>query len=183
MATHAICVLNKVQAANVDSLNRTVVSGSPIDNGNIFCLNTRSATAGEGEVFVATWPVTGSLVDLWMAASPEVVTFVDDLGKKYKANLSNDPRLFYSSAGEMIDAIKLQPGDIITLTAEAFEGAKGTSDTYANIVTQKWKFNWAAFQAASALSLKLLETTYISIGSGGIDSQRVTAYRFEVLAN
>jgi hypothetical protein len=43
------------------------------------------------------------------------------------------------------------------------------------------KLAWAS-AAISGLSLKLLKTSYISIGSGAIGTNRVTSYQFEVVA-
>ena len=60
MANKAILVQNSVQAMNIDALNRSAIGSADIDNGNIFYLATKSATAGEGEVWTATQPATGS---------------------------------------------------------------------------------------------------------------------------
>lgn len=96
MATHNILVKNSVDNKN-KALIRPAKASADIDNGNVFYLSTGySAVAGEGEVFLATQPATGS-------------------------------------------------------------GLK--------------------------LSLKLLETTYISIADGSIGNQRTTAYKFEVVDN
>jgi hypothetical protein len=179
--THTIVIPNKIMATNVDTLNRTAVSGSDLDNGWIFRLDSYSSGSGEGEVFAATQVATGSLVNVWMALTPEVVSIVAPDGSIYKG-INEDPRNFYNIAGDMIDAVKLQAGDIVTLTADAFSGAISTHH-YGNATTGLWTLVWGDSEAPNALCLHLLATTYISIGSGTIDTQRVTAYKLEVLAN
>ena len=170
-----VVIQNSVRAMNVDSLNRTAKSASVIENGHVFNLLTRSAVEGEGEVWVATAPATGALSNLWMACSPEVVV----TGSKYKG-LDPDPRNFSHAIGDMIDCFKLELGDIITLTDDAITGTKSTNG-YIVATDGDFQLNWGA-SAISGVSLKLLETTYISIGLGSIGTQRVTAYKFEVVA-
>ena len=61
MANHAILVQDAVQAEDLKVFNRSAKAASDdIDNGNIFYLATKSTTAGEGEVWMATEPATGS---------------------------------------------------------------------------------------------------------------------------
>lgn len=94
--SYAVLVQDAVQAMNIDALNRSAKGSANIDNGNIFYLATKSSTAGEGEVWTATQPATGS---------------------------------------------------------------------------------------GLLFSCKLVGTTYISIGTGAIGTQRVTAYQLEVVDN
>lgn len=56
----AILVQDAVQAMNIDALNRSAIGSADIDNGNVFYLATKSSTDGEGEVWTATQPTTGS---------------------------------------------------------------------------------------------------------------------------
>jgi hypothetical protein len=61
MANHAILVQDVVQAENIKAYNRSAMcTTDDIDNGNVFYLATKSSTAGEGEVWLATEPATGS---------------------------------------------------------------------------------------------------------------------------
>lgn len=170
-----VVIQNQVRAMNVDALNRTAKSASAIENGHVFNLLTRSAVAGEGEVWVATAPATGALSNLWMACSPEIVV----TGSKYKG-LDPDPRNFSHAIGDMIDCFKPEIGDLITLNDDALTGTKGANG-YVVATDGDFQLNWGA-SAVSGLSLKLIETTYFSIGLGSIGTQRVTAYLFEVVA-
>lgn len=175
---HNVLIPNAIAAQNVDAWNRSLVSASAIDNGNIVILSGLSATAGEGEVWTAIVPSTGNgLTGVWMAFEPEVVV----TNAQYKG-LDPDPRNFFNAIGKVFSAFKPQIGDIVTMTADGLAGTKSTN-AYVNATdtTGGFKPVWGASQTSSVFSMHLLETTYISIGSGAIDNQRVTAYRFEVI--
>lgn len=175
---NGVVIKSLVMAQNVDSLNRVAISAdsTPIDvqNGSVGYLDGKSTTAGEGEVWNFKAPVTASLSNLWMAASPEDVL----TDGKYKG-LDPDPRNFINVKGKTFDVFQPKVGDIITLTADAVEGS---ANTYVVATNTKPKLQWAA-AAVSGLSLKLIATKTISIGIGSLGStQRVTAYEFEVVA-
>lgn len=180
MTTHAIMIPRAVAAMNVDSFNRSAVTAADdIDNGWLVVLSGRSATAGEGEVFTAVVPSTGNgLTGLWMAYSGDEVVLTS---LKYKG-LDPDPRNFYNLGTKTFSVFKPQLGDIIEVTADALAGTKSTN-TFVNATdtTGGYKPVWGASQTSSVFSMKLLETGYISLGSGAIDNQRVTSYVFEVV--
>jgi hypothetical protein len=179
---NGVVIPNLTMAQNVDSLNRVAKSGESttvdIQNGSMVVLASVSATAGEGEVWLATCPATATLTaSLWMVASPEIVVTVS--GSNQYKGLDPDPRNFINLKDKTFDAFKISVGDIITLSTDAIEGSKSTN-TYAVVADAKYKLQWSA-AAISGPSLKLIETTYISIPSGTLgDTQRVTAYRFFV---
>jgi hypothetical protein len=175
MAYHGVVIPSKVAAMNVDSMNRPAVSASAIDNGNIFYFSGKSATAGESEVWTAVVPATAHLYDLWMAYEPEVVV----TNAQYKG-LDPDIRNFYNAIGDVFSAYQPQIGDLIMLTDEALTGSSATGD-YVVATDADFKLNWAA-AAVSGLSYKLAETTYISLATGAINTQRTTAYLFECVA-
>lgn len=176
--THAVLIQNQVAAMNVASYNRSVTTGSdPVDNGNVFSLVAQSSGSG-AEVWVVSTPVTGSLGGLWMACSPEVNTLED--GSLQYRGLNQDPRNFYNIGGKVFDAFKPVVGDIITLTVDAFDTAPSA---FAVAATTVKTLVAASGHVAGVFTLRYLATTYISIGSGAIDSQRVTAYKMEVIAN
>jgi len=177
--SHGVLIPNAVQATNIDALNRSVVcTTTDIDNGSVFSLTGVSATVGQGEVWVAATPATASLTNLWMAYEPEVVVTVSG-SSKYKG-IDPDVRNFYNIAGDVFTAFKLEVGDIVTISIDGVAGTKSTN-TYVVATNNTAKLTWAA-AAVSGVSLKLLETTYISIADGSIGTQRTTAYRFVVEA-
>lgn len=178
MANHAIVIPNKLAAKDIDAYVRPVVSASAIDNGNVFSLLYKSSTSGEGEVWVAVTPATGSLVGLWMALEGEVPSAFAG-SKQYRGYGTIQD--FYNIAGQVFSAVKLVAGDIITLTAEDLDSA--TPQAFAVASNGSLKFAWAAAPSATALSLRYLATTYVSLPDGGINNQRTTAFQFEVLNN
>jgi hypothetical protein len=178
--THGICVPNKIAASDIDALNRVAVSASDVDNGWVFELLTRSTTSGESEVWVAT-ASAGTLTNIWMAYSPEIVSVVSG-SNKFKG-IDADPLNFYHVAGDMIDVFRPQIGDIITLTADSLSTASAAAESaYAIVTSGQWKLYWSG-SGASGLTLKYLSTTYVSKPTGAIsETQRVTAYMFAVSA-
>jgi hypothetical protein len=174
--THAICVPNKIKASDVDALNRVAYSTDDIDNGWAVTLTGRSARTGESEMWVAHHNA-GTLTDLWMAYSPEVVSVVS--GSNVFKGIDKDPLHFYTVAGDVIDIFKPQIGDVITLTADALDSS--TTNTYVIATSGQYKLYWSAIVAVG-LTLKYLETTYISKPTGAIsETQRVAAFKFEVV--
>ena len=175
--SHGILVQEKVAALNIDSYNRSVVSASAIDNGNVFNLLTRSVTGSSGcEVWTATQIATGSTVDIWMAYEPEVVLV--NSGNSYYKGIDPDPRNFYNVAGTVFSAFKPQIGDILTMTADSLSSSSKAAYAVATVGT--YKLTWGA-NSIAGLSLRFLSDTYLSIGSGAIDTQRVAAFKFEVV--
>ena len=173
-------VLNpdSIAALNVDAWNRHAVSASAVENGNIVILSGKSATAGEGEVWTAVVPSTSAgLTNVWIAFEPEVVL----TAAKYKG-LDPDPRNFRNEIGDVFSVFKPQLGDILTLTADNFSAAF-SANTHANATnsTGGLKLVWGNSQTGSVFSVKYLATTYMSLGSGAIDSQRITSYQCEVV--
>jgi len=178
---YAVIELNQVAATDVAIYNRTAISGSNLEQGSLFRLDSLSSGSGQGEVFSATQIVTGSLVDVWMA-NGQVIPFLASADGEIFNQGSEDPRNFYNPANRVFDAFKPVPGDIVTLSEDCFTGAR-SSNTYANATTGLWQLVWGASQDTGALSFKYLATKWISIGNPAVASGRVTAYRMQCLAN
>ena len=183
---NGVVIKNRVAAMNVDSYNRSAVTGSGVDiqinNGYIFRLDAQSGSSGYEEV----WAVekcnanASTLNNMWMAYSPEIV--ITTSGNSQYKGIDVDPRNFTNIGGKVFDAFKLQAGDVITMTAADISGSPSTGD-YVNSTSGSYTFTWAASATADSLAMRLLKETYISIGSGAIDTQRVLAYKFAVVAN
>ena len=143
----AVVIKTRVQAENIDALNRKAVyTSADLDNGTAVEL-AFPATEGD-EVFVATPQATGVTFKIgrkepmiiatgsileseqadawllevtaggWMVHSPEVNK--DVIGKIYKGL---DPRRFTNEAGVPFDVFKLQVGDIIQVSKDFFEAS------------------------------------------------------------
>jgi hypothetical protein len=174
--SHSVLIQNKAKAKDVSSLNRSVICASAIDNGWIMAVESLYTDGGDNEVWLATQPTTGSLTGLWMAYAPEVVL----TDSKYKG-IDPDPRNFVNSASQVFDAFKLEKGDIITLSYDALLGSQSTNK-YAIAGVTTFKFEWFETPSGSVTTLRHLEDTYISIGSGSqIGTHRTPASKFEVL--
>lgn len=185
MTDHGVVRFDKIQATDLDSLNRVGVCATALDNGWVAQLLSQGTVAsGQSEVWTATIlsdaNSNAGLKNLWMAASPEVVEVVSATGNVYKG-IDADPQHFYNIIGHMIDFVRLEVGDIVTLTAEALYGSQ---NTYAVAATADWRLNWSGSNPGTGLTLAYLATTFISKGTAGAisETQQVTAYKFKVLA-
>lgn len=178
---HGVLIPVQIAAMNIDSLNRSVIdlgaSASPIDNGNIFALGSEYSSGSLIEVFELAQPSSASGTNLWMAYSGDEVIITD---AKYKG-LDPDPRNFWTPANKVFSAYKPQVGDIITVTADCFSNSR-TAETFAAPILSSFLLKWETNQATSGLCYKLLSTTYISLATGAIDSQRVSAFKLECVS-
>ncbi len=164
-----------VMAKDVDSLNRSAKSSADINNGYVFRLEAQETGDGETELWTVVQPATNYLESLWMAGSPDIVL----TDSKYKG-IDPDPRNFTNVLGYAFDAFKPQPGDIITLSADAFSGS---ANDFANAANGEYTLAWGAAATADALALRTVAVTTMVIGLGTIATQKVLAYKMEVLTN
>lgn len=175
---YGVLVPKEIAAKNVDSWVRSVVCASAVENGSVFSLLTKSATAGESEVWTALVPASSGshLTDVWMASEPELVW-----SGSYRG-LDVDVRNFINPATKIFTAFKPQLHDILQMSEDCFTGAwGGVTNTHANCTDGQWQLVWGTSQTASVLSVKYLATSYISIGMGSIDSNRLVSYTVEVV--
>lgn len=169
---NAVLIPSAIAAMNVDSYNRSVSASAAVDNGNVLTMGAGFTSGSLTEVFAVT-PSTASGTNLWMAYSGDEIILTD---ARYKG-LDPDPRNFSNAAGKVFSAYKPAVGDIIVLTGDGFSNSR-TAETHA-AAQAGVKLLWTAAQATTGLCYKLIQTTYISLATGAIDSQRVTAYRLE----
>lgn len=180
MAYHGALIASDCVANDVNSKRRSVKSADDIDNGNVFALAAYTGTSGEREVWTVVKPATGAnLTNLYMADGKGIVYTNGKYG-------NIDPEIgnaYNIGGGEPFTGFKLELGDIVVLTAEALATGSGAGSAYAVAVNNSYQLTWAA-AAISGVSLKLQSTGYISIPRLGTlgDLQRVTSYRFEVVA-
>lgn len=173
---YGIVQLLDVAANNIDASVKTFISSDNIENGSVFTMG--DPVSGEEDEFAAVKPETANLAkQFYMAASPTRLVTTINSQKFY--DLVKDPRAFLNVAGEPIDGVKLEIGDVVRVSTDGLTGSKSTN-TYVVATDGDYKLNWAA-AAISGLSLKLLRTTYVSVG-GGFGTQRVVAYDFMVEA-
>jgi hypothetical protein len=172
---HGVLIPAAIAAMNVDSYNRSVISASAIDNGNVLAMGAQYTTGSLVEVSLVTQPAAGSPVNAWMAYSGDEIIVTD---AKYKG-LDPDVRNFWNVERKVFSAFKPQVGDIVILTADNFSNSF-SSHTYAVGQADSYKLLWVVGAGpTTGLGFKYIATTYISLATGGIDSQRVTAYKLE----
>lgn len=169
-----VVIKKRIQAYNVDALNRTAKCTEDVENGCVFALNSQSTDEGEGMVWIADKP-TANATDLWMAISPEVVIIKDAMGNEYKG-LTEDPRAFVNLAGRMIDATKLVEGDIITMSGAGITGIEDTANIY--LVPSTGYVLTASSSAGTGFCLQKVGTERIPIGTGDVVKTPVVGYKF-----
>ena len=121
LTLHGYVNTTKMCAMNVDAMNCTgVYSSGDLDNGIIVTLGTMNQNSSnviegyEYEVALATASTTG---DVWIVASPEVGTTIDQ-------QILSDPRYFYNAQGQPMSLKYLVDGvDCIEVTAQCFSNA------------------------------------------------------------
>jgi hypothetical protein len=172
---YGIMIPVAIAATNVDAWNRSGISSTSIfENGGLCALLTKSTTSGESEVWTATVPATANLMNDWIVYDPELVM------TSYYRGLDPDVRNYRVPIGQTFSAFKPVVHDLILMSEDCFTAAKSTND-YANATDGQVQFVWGASQSASCVALQHVATQYISIGTGAIGDQRITAYLMEVI--
>ena len=114
---NGVIVESRIQATNIDALNRTAKAAVDVAGGGLVAL-TASGTQGN-EVWTAAVPTTGSLGGLWIAYNPS--EHLTKVGDKFFAGLSEDPRDYTNIAGRPFDCFKPLVGCEIDITADCVD--------------------------------------------------------------
>ena len=129
---NGVIVESRIQATNIDALNRTAQAEVAVAGGGLVAL-TASGTQGN-EVWTAAAPASGTLGGLWIAYNPsEHLTVVGD---KVFAGLSEDPRDYVNVANRPFDCFKPQVGDEIDITIDCVDSS-GSSAVAGDILESK----------------------------------------------
>ena len=124
MAFHGYINTAKMCAENVDAMNCAgIYASGDLDNGTIVTLNgmnTVSSGSNQGAIQGYEYKVAlasnSTVGDVWVVASPEVGTTIDQ-------QILSDPRYFYNAAGQPMSLKYLVDGvDCIEVTAQCFTG-------------------------------------------------------------
>lgn len=170
---HAIMIPSLVMAKNIDSLNRSFICATALDNGNVITLGAMSVTAGNPEVFVAATPTSATPTGLWMVGEPEVV-----MTGVFKG-LDPDVRNYFVPASTVASCFKIKKYDIVRLSADAMSNSVG-SNTFVDVQADG-KLVWAGSSTAATL-FKLIEAVTIPIGANQPTATRgVAGYRLEAI--
>jgi hypothetical protein len=178
MTTHSILIPSAIAATNIDSYNRPCVCASDVDNGNLLKLTTYGVASGESEVWTAVAPSAGvGLSGLWMAYEPELVWSGNYRG------LDPDVRNYYTKATRVFSAFKPQVGDLFVITEDGLATGTGPADLFIKATNGSGvQPEWVHAVDLTVFCAKYIALTYISLATGAMDTQRITAYQFEVVS-
>lgn len=154
---NGVIVESRIQATNIDALNRTAKATVDVAGGGLVAL-TASGTQGN-EVWTAAAPASGSLGGLWIAYNPS--EHLTKVGGKFFAGLSEDPRDYVNIAGRPFDCFKPAVGDEIDITIDCVD-ASGSSVV-----------------AGDILESKANQTTFTRVASGTGATSGSTAFKVE----
>lgn len=114
---NGVIVESRIQATNIDALNRTAKAAVDVAGGGLVALTASGAQGNE--VWTAAAPATGKLGDLWIAYNPS--EHLTKVGGKFFAGLSADPRDYANIAGRPFDCFKPVVGDEIDITVDCVD--------------------------------------------------------------
>ena len=129
---NGVIVESRIQATNIDALNRTAKAAVDVAGGGVVALTASGAQGNE--VWTAAAPAAGSLGGLWIAYNPS--EHLTKVGGKFFAGLSEDPRDYVNIAGRPFDCFKPAVGDEIDITIDCVD-ASGSSVVAGDILESK----------------------------------------------
>lgn len=154
---NGVIVESRIQATNIDALNRTAQAQIDVAGGGLIAL-AESKVQGN-EVWTATAPASGSLGNLWIAYNPS--EHLTNVNGKFFAGLSKDPRDYANLAGRPFDCFKPVVGDEIDITVDCVD------NTAASVV------------AGDILESKAGQTTFTRVAATTGATAGSTAFRVE----
>ena len=128
---YGVIVESRIQATNIDALNRTAKCADAVAGGGLVAL-TPSGVQGD-EVWTAEAP-DAELGGLWMAYNP--AEHLTEVNGKFFAGLSKDPRDYANIANRPFDCFKPQVGDEIDITIDCVD-ATGADAVAGDILESK----------------------------------------------
>ena len=154
---NGVIVESRIQATNIDALNRTAKAAVDVAGGGLVALTASGAQGNE--VWTAAAPASGSLGGLWIAYNPS--EHLTKVGGKFFAGLSEDPRDYVNIAGRPFDCFKPVVGDEIDITVDCVD------NTASSVV------------AGDFLESKAGQTTFTRVASATGATKGSTAFKVE----
>lgn len=173
---NGVIVESRIQATNIDALNRTAKAAVDVAGGGLVAL-TASGTQGN-EVWTAAAPTTGKLGDLWIAYNP--AEHLTKVGDKFFAGLSADPRDYANIAGRPFDCFKPVVGDEIDITVDCVDNT--ASDVVAGDILEskngqttftRVAANTGATSGSTAFKVEYVGTAPFPAGSIGMEQVKM----------
>ena len=173
---NGVIVESRIQATNIDALNRTAKAAVDVAGGGLVAL-TASGTQGN-EVWTAAAPTTGKLGGLWIAYNP--AEHLTKVGGKFFAGLSEDPRDYVNIAGRPFDCFKPAVGDEIDITVDCVDStassvvagdileSKDGQTTFTRVAA-----NTGATSGSTAFKVEYVGTAPFPAGSIGMEQVKM----------
>lgn len=132
MSNYGVMVESRIQATNIDALNRSAVCATAnVDGGNLVQL--ANPTVQGNDVWTATVPT--AVTGLWIAYNPsEKLTLVNG---QYFAGLSADPRAYTNLQNREMTVFKPKVGDEIILTIDDLDTASQSTVVAGDFIQAK----------------------------------------------
>ena len=175
---NGVIVESRIQATNIDALNRTAKAAVDVAGGGLVAL-TASGTQGN-EVWTAAAPASGTLGGLWIAYNPS--EHLTKVGGKFFAGLSEDPRDYVNIAGRPFDCFKPVVGDEIDITIDCVD-ASGSSVVAGDFLESKagqTTFTRVAASAGATAGSTAFKVEYVGTApfpAGSIGMEQVKMFR------
>ena len=175
---NGVIVESRIQATNIDALNRTAKAEVDVAGGGLVALTASGAQGNE--VWTAAAPASGSLGGLWIAYNPS--EHLTKVGGKFFAGLSEDPRDYVNIAGRPFDCFKPAVGDEIDITIDCVD-ASGSSVVAGDILESKANqttFTRVASSTGATAGSTAFKVEYVGTApfpAGSIGMEQVTMFR------
>lgn len=175
---NGVIVESRIQATNIDALNRTAKATVDVAGGGLVALTASGAQGNE--VWTAAAPATGSLGGLWIAYNP--AEHLTKVGGKFFAGLSEDPRDYVNIAGRPFDCFKPAVGDEIDITIDCVD-ASGSSVVAGDFLESKdgqTTFTRKAAASGATSGSTAFKVEYVGkapFPAGSIGMEQVTMFR------
>lgn len=175
---NGVIVESRIQATNIDALNRTAKAAVDVAGGGLVALTASGAQGNE--VWTAAAPASGTLGGLWIAYNP--AEHLTKVGGKFFAGLSEDPRDYVNIAGRPFDCFKPVVGDEIDITVDCVDST-ASSVVAGDILESKadqTTFTRKAASAGATAGSTAFKVEYVGkapFPAGSIGMEQVTMFR------
>lgn len=175
---NGVIIESRIQATNIDALNRTAKAAVDVAGGGLVALTASGAQGNE--VWTATAPASGTLGGLWIAYNPS--EHFTKIGDKLFGGLSADPRDYANIAGRPFDCFKPVVGDEIDITIDCVD-ASGSSVVAGDFLESKagqTTFTRVAASSTATAGSTAFKVEYVGTApfpAGSIGMEQVKMFR------
>lgn len=176
---YGVLIESKIQAKNIEALNRSAISSTANFDGGALVVLTAPTTVGEDR-WTATVPATGSLGGLWVAYNPSVQYAT--VNGVTLSGLLVDPRAYTNLQGKTFDVFKPKLGDEIVITVDAVDASSSSIVAGDFLESKDGQSKFQRIASGSGItsgstSFKVEYVTSITFPNAGIGNDAVVAYK------